>query len=256
MARDSGVLDGAAAVSLARRAVLSGALVLAHAAAMAQERVGHALGEFEILAAPEGVLVAAPHGTADAYSDRIAIAAAGELRAGYLVARRFMPPRVRINVNRPTEGAFLPCAEEAHTDRARDVYEAYGGLVARAAAGNPLRLYVEVHGNSNAQTARNIEVATVGITAAQARKVKEAYAGMLARARERAPDYPEFNLLIQPVDRVYYTAGCAKKLGIFASEWVPRGLHFEFPRVAREGDALRASVSLVSDIVRLVLDNP
>jgi hypothetical protein len=80
-------------------------------------------------------------------------------------------------VNRPTEGAFLPCAQEPITDRAREVFETYAKL-----AGNPERLYVEIHGNSNPSTARNIEVATAGITAAQAQALKDAYPEMLKQS--------------------------------------------------------------------------
>ena len=231
------------------------AIVTWHGPVASQERVDHALGDFEYVASPNGVLIAAPHGTFDAYTDTLAIAAARQLGAGYMVARKFSPGKVRINVNRPTEGAFAGCSEEPRTERAKDVYGAYARLVAIAGSGKPLRLYVEIHGNSNQRTAQNIEVATVGISAAQAQKVKEGYSAMLARARERASAYPELALLIEPLDRVYFTASCAKKIGIFATEAAPRGVHFEFPRVAREGDALQGSASLVSDIVRQILND-
>jgi hypothetical protein len=231
------------------------AMVTWHGPAASQDRVDHALGDFEHVASPNGLLIAAPHGTFDAYTDALAIAAARQLGAGYLVARKFSPGKIRINVNRPTEAAFVGCSEEPQTERAKDVYGAYSRLVANAGSGKPLRLYVEIHGNSNQRTAQNIEVATVGISAAQAQKVKEGYSAMLARARERAPAYPELALLIEPLDRVHYTASCAKKIGIFATEAAPRGVHFEFPRVAREGDALQGSASLIADVVRQLLND-
>jgi hypothetical protein len=231
------------------------AIVTWHGPVASQERVDHALGDFEYVASPIGVLIAAPHGTFDAYTDTLAIAAARQAGAGYVVARKFSLGKNRINVNRPTEGAFVGCSQEPQTARAQDVYGTYLRLVANAASGKPLRLYVEIHGNSNQRTAQSIEVATVGISAAQAQKVKDGYSAMLARARERVSAYPELALIIEPVDRVYYTASCAKKIGIFATEAVPRGVHFEFPRVAREGDALQVSASLVSDIVRQILND-
>ena len=218
-----------------------------------QERSRHALGEFEWLPTASGVVIAAPHGTFDANTAPMVVEAARQAQAGYLVARRFVVDKIRINVNRPTEGAFLGCSQEPQTERARDVYDAYRAAVARAAAGNPLRLYVEVHGNSNPNTAQNIEVATVGITAAEAQAVKDAYAAMLARVRGSVRDFPELALLVEPMDRITYTAACAKKLGALTVGFAPRAVHFEFPRSAREGDAIKGAAMLVADIVRRLL---
>lgn len=221
---------------------------------LGQERVAHALGEFEYVAAPNGIVIGAPHGTFDANTAALAIDAASRTGGGYVLARDFAPNKVRINVNRPTEGAFLACAKEAQTGRAQNVYEVYSGLVAKAASGRPLRLYVEVHGNSNPQTAQHVEIATVGITAAQAQAVKDEYPAMLSRVRGQFRDFPELVLLIEPLDRITYTAACAKKLGVLAREFAPRGIHFEFPRSARERNALPGSAMLVAEVVRRLID--
>ncbi|HEX6154515.1 MAG TPA: hypothetical protein VFZ54_00725 [Burkholderiales bacterium] len=202
----------------------------------------HALGEFEYARNSSGVLIAAPHGSFDANTAPIAIQAARELQASHLVAWRFVVDKVRLNVNRPTEGAFLPCAQEQPTDRAREVFETYAKL-----AGNPERLYVEIHGNSNPNTARSIEVATVGITAAQAQALKADYPEML-----RQSGLPDLGFLIEPVDRITYCAACAKKLGTLGQ--APRALHFEFPRSARETTNLSRTARLVSMIVRRLLE--
>ena len=225
-----------------------------HSPAGSQERLRHALGEFEYVASSSGVLIAAPHGTFDANTPPIVIAAAGQVGAGHVIAWRFVADKIRINVNRPTEGAFVGCAQEAQTDRAKSVYDAYAGIVQKAAAGNALRLYVEVHGNSNPKTAQNIEVATVGFTAAEVQAAKDGYAAMLARVRGGVPDYPELALLIEPVDRITYTATCAKKFGVLAS--APRGIHFEFPRSARDRGTIPGSAMLVAEIVRRLLEKP
>ncbi len=100
----------------------------------AQERVRDEQGEFEYLAAPGGVLIAAPHGTYDVNTAPLAIAVAGRLGAGYVVFRGSTGAGAWINVNRPTEGAGRSCPNEPHTDRARATYETYVRLV-RAAAG-------------------------------------------------------------------------------------------------------------------------
>lgn len=229
------------------------ALAIGHAPVAGQERVVHPLGDFEYVASTNGLLVAAPHGTFDAYTDALAIAVAGRLGAGYVVARHFTPHRVRINVNRPTEGAFASCANESRTERAEEVYGAFVGLVRRATGVRPAGLYVEIHGNSNPRTVRHLEVATVGVSDAQALAAKEAFATLLARVRERVAAYPELELLIEPHDRLHFTASCAKKLGILASDAVARGIHIELPRAAREGDALQGSALLIADLVRTLL---
>jgi hypothetical protein len=236
----------------ARVAVLS--LLAGVGAADGQERHRHALGEFESRATANGVLIVAPHGTFDANSGPIAIEAARLAGAGHVVASRFVVDKVRINVNRPTEGAFQGCAQEARSERAQDVYEAYSARVANAAGGKPLRLYVEVHGNSNPKTAQNIEVATTGIDAAAARAIKDAYPEMLAKVRAAVPGFPELALVIEPVDRITYTATCAKKHGIFTREFAPRGVHFEFPRSARDFDAAKGSARLIAEVVRRLSD--
>jgi len=236
-----------------RSCMIATALVAWHGPGGSQELVRHALGEFQYVAATHGVLIAAPHGTSDVNTAPIATDAARLAGAGYVVTSRFFVDKVRLNVNRPTEGAFLPCAQEARTERAKSVYDAYTGILEKAAGGNPLRLYVEVHGNSNPKTEQNIEVATVGFTAAEVRAVKDGYAAILARVRDSARDYPELALLIEPADRITYTAGCTKKIGAFTL--APRGVHFEFPRTARDRNTIAASAVLVAEIVRL-LDKP
>jgi hypothetical protein len=101
------------------------ALLALAAPVAAQERTKHALGTFEHVATTNGILLAAPHGVYDTNTPQIALGAAKELDAGYLVARGFRADNRRINVNRPTEGANLPCAQEISTDRAQEVYYRY-----------------------------------------------------------------------------------------------------------------------------------
>lgn len=122
-----------------------------------------------------------------------------------------------------------------------------------AAAGRPLRLYVEIHGNSNLGTAQRLEIATTGVSLAEARAVREAYPAMLVRTREQVPAYPELALLVEPLDRVFFTASCAKSVGIFGTDLVPRVAQFEFPRSARERETLEATTFLIAEIVLRLL---
>jgi len=210
------------------------------------------LGSFEWHVTANGILVTAPHGTFDRNTAPIAVEAARRLKAGYVVARGFHPG-VRINVNRPTEGSGLACTQERSTERAREVYLEYERLVALASAGAPLRLYVEVHGNSRAETSGNVEIATKGVSAKEAAEVKAAYPEILTMVRMEWPSYPALQLLIEPVDRLYWIASCVKQIGTMAHDRIARALHFEFPVAAREAAMVPATALLVARIVEQVV---
>lgn len=229
------------------------ALLALAAPVAAQERSRHALGNFEHKATANGILLAAPHGMYDTNTPQIALGAMTELGAGYLVARGFRADNRRINVNRPTEGANLPCAQELRTDRAQEVYDRYLEQAKKAAGGIPLRLYVEVHGNVHPPSVNRIEVAAMGFSPGQARSVKAAYPAMLAKVRELTPGYPELALVMEPADSIHFGAGCSKRLGILGDPIAPRSLHFEFPRSAREPANHKGSAALVAGIVSAVL---
>jgi hypothetical protein len=210
------------------------------------------LGSFQWEITTNGILVTAPHGTFDRNTDAIAVQAAARLKAGYVVARGFHAG-ARINVNRPTEGSGLPCGQERATERAREVYLEYERLVLLASGGAPLRVYAEVHGNSRAETSGQVEIATKGVSEKEAAEVKTAYAGILSMVRTQWPSYPVLHLLIEPVDRLYWTASCAKRIGTMAQESIARALHFEFPAAAREATMVPASAMLVATIVEQVV---
>jgi len=235
------------------RGMLTVVVVLVVAPVIAQERLAHELGEFESFPSSIGVVIAAPHGTFDARTAPLAIAAARRLGAGYVVARRFTVNGTRINVNRPTEDAFVACVRERRTARAKEVYDLYTRTVRTAAAGRPLRLYVEIHGNSDWRTAQSIEIATTGISGSQAQSVSDGYPAMLARARTLMPAYPEIALRIEPLDRLVFVAACLKSVGIVATDLVPRALHIELPRSARAKESQEATALLITEIVRGLL---
>ena len=227
-------------------------LALLPTPAASQQTVTLPLGHFEWEPAAGGILISAPHGTFDRRTAEIAVNAAKRLKSGYLVARGFNPG-VRINVNRPTEGASLPCAKERETERAREVYTEYDRLVALAAGGAPLKLYVEVHGNSRKETGGNLEVATKGISATEATGVKSAYSEILNLVKTESPGYPALQLLIEPADRLYWRAGCGKRLGTLAGDRVSCALHFEFPAAARQDELAPATGSLVAKVTEALL---
>lgn len=224
-------------------------------------------GTFEYRTTTNGLLVAAPHGTSDTNTDRLAMHVAASLGAGYVVARGFelrasilTPWRtVRINVNRPTEESDftgIPCDKETPTARAREVFHEYQRLVTVASGRAPLRLYVELHANGAPQTRSSVEIASKGISALQARRVKDAYPRIQTSIAGRWPWYIAPSVLIEPIDRLYFgtdrgrAPGCTN--GILASPTVTRALHFEFPDGTVREEALPASALLAQEVIRII----
>ncbi len=245
-------LRGAVRSAALAVAALSIAPLVLVPASRAQERVSHEAGEFEYLGSSTGVMVAAPHGTFDANTAALAINTARRLGAGYVVFRG-SGRGLRINVNRPTEGAGRACANEVRSDRAHAVYDTYAQLVRIAGGSDRLPLYVEIHGNAESRSAQNIETASKGVTVAQAQTMKDGYPTILAAIRHDWPGYPALHLLVEPADRIFFTASCAKALGILSTDLVPRALHFEFPRAAREPGLLDATSALTASLLKQFL---
>jgi hypothetical protein len=185
-----------------------------------------------------GAVVAAPHGTTDSRTGEMAAEIARRTGFGLVVATGFaLEPDTpasagrRFQVNRPYDG--IPGrgpADERATPEARAVYEEYERRVRETARG-PLRLYVEIHGNNRRDTAMGIEIATVGVDHGHALQLKtllELTRDAHLRANREAP---RLDVLMEPVDRIFYAAGGAKREGILR---VPeRALHIELPKAAR-----------------------
>jgi hypothetical protein len=186
-----------------------------------------------------GVVVAAPHGTSDLGTGEIAAEIAHRTGFGLVVATGFNVdadtrerPGRRYQVNRPVEGVpGRPASEDLDTAAARSVYEAYERRVQDTSQG-PLRFYVEIHGNSRRESADRIEIATVGVDAEQALKLRtllELVRDAHLRAR---PSLPRLEIRMEPTDSVFYAASGAKRGGILRLP--QRALHIELPRVARQ----------------------
>ena len=235
--------------SLVALAVLLTAVTLAVSVA-AQEQVRLEQGEFEYLPTTNGILITAPHGTFDINTDALAVAVARKLGSGYLVFRGTTPTGQRINVNRPTEGAGRTCPNEERSDRTQIVYDTYLRLARAAFGAAPPALYVEIHGNANPRSAQKIEVASKGVSAAEASGMKEHYLSALPAVQRDWPLFPTLQLLVEPADRVFFTASCVKALGILSLDSFARALHFEFPRTVREPDLLEASAMLTATLLQ------
>jgi hypothetical protein len=198
--------------------------------------------EPEVLARPSGPLasqkgrpgfvIGAPHGRSDAGTDRISVELARRTGFGLVVATYAdLDSGRRLNVNRPTEGLQgASPSQEVATEQARQVFEAYVGRVKDVAQG-PLLLYVELHGNGRNESAGRIEIATVGVSREEAWRLRT----LLELVRDAhlggKPEVPRLDVLVEPLDRLYYTASAAKQVGILRlPQWA---IHIELPRAAR-----------------------
>ena len=173
-----------------------------------------------------GLVIGAPHGSCDAHTAGIARQLAFRTGWAAVVARGFTPTESgdgrRIHVNRPTEGRFSLSEREFETERARATYAEFKSSVLSAAQGN-LDLYIDIHHNDGS----HIEVASMGLSRAEARLVKDAYRAARDEVLARRSDTAIIDLAIEPLDEITVGAWAAKTNGILAL--AHRSLHFELP---------------------------
>ena len=180
-----------------------------------------------------GVVIGAPHGASDAETDRISRELARRTGFGLVVAtyRDLDSGRRRLNVNRPTEGIQgRSPSEEVSTAEAWQAYDTYVGRVREVAQG-PLTLYVEIHGNVGRESAGRIEIATVGVSREEASMLKTLLELIRDPHLAGRPEIPRLDVLVEPLDGLYYTASAVKQAGIL--KLPQREIHIELPRVAR-----------------------
>jgi hypothetical protein len=187
------------------------------------------LGRFDVIPSRiglAGVVIGAPHGTYDEYTAEIVKRLAFRTGLAAVIARGFTPTEAggwRINVNRPTEKTFLAPEFEVSTSRSQEAFNGFRNLVLDAAGGD-IRLYVDVHQYGRDST---IQIATVGINAAQARSIKQGYQIIRDRLLKVNPDIERVELLIEPLDEVEIGAWAAKANGILSI--AEKSLHIELP---------------------------
>ena len=219
--------------------VSAGPLLLAGCTAPAVDAAGaDATGRLQTRSGARGLVVAAPHGSSDVRTAEIATEIARRTGFGLVVAtgfalapeRRGRPGR-RHQVNRPFEGVpGRPSSEETATPRARRVYETYERGVLAAAQG-PLLFYVEIHGNNRPETARRIEIATVGVDHDEAARLRTLAQLIRDAHLAGAPAAPRLDVRVEPADPIFYTASGAKRDGVLRLP--ERALHIELPQAAR-----------------------
>jgi hypothetical protein len=225
---------------------------MAPGAAPAADRVALAQGTLLVERRRAGLVVAAPHGTSDRMTDLIGQEVARRADQSALVATGFVSRHRggwRFTVNRPTESTPGTAADqETRTADAVAVWDAYRGALLTAAQG-PVRLYTEIHGNTRESGARQVEVATVGVSESEARRLKAPFEAIRDTAVKG--DAPAFAVLVEPMDHVHYRAAASKRSGSLSM--VPRALHIELPRAARLAHR-EAYVPVLADFVAQAAD--
>ena len=195
-----------------------------------------------------GIVIGAPHGTFDQYTSELVGEISNRTGIAAVIAKGFTPTECggwRINVNRPTEMRYPTGDIERETDRAKDVYARFTETVFAAAHG-PLNLYVDVHQNMDQE---NIDVATLGVSASQAKTIKAAYREIRERVLRYSPDVAKVTLLIEPIDQVGIGAWAAKDYGIL--RLARQSLHFELPahRVLHSEKARQAYTTILTELI-------
>lgn len=176
----------------------------------------------------KGVIIAAPHGSADEYTAELVKELSYRTGLPAVIAKGFTPTESggwRINVNRPTERSFPGYFEgfEVDSDRAMEVYRTFKEVVLQTAQGR-LDLYIDIHQNGQQN---DIEVATVGLTREQAQIIKNAYVEIRGQALRNPAGIAVVDLVIEPLDVVQIGAWAAKNKGILGV--AKKSLHFELP---------------------------
>jgi hypothetical protein len=219
----------------ATRIFLAVALTIAGCATVSKEDALK-YGSFEVVhgnAAPKGVVLGAPHGTADTNTDMITKLVAQDLGYPAVIARGFTKKETgdhRINVNRPTEGAGLRPSEEIGSVRAEHVYAEYSRLEVEASGGE-VKVLVEFHCTGDRLVGGVINVGTSGLSAEQATRVKQMYYRALD-AVTIGTHVRRVDLAIEPIDRVPMGSGAAKARGT--------------PRLARRAMEIEMPISMTT----------
>ena len=200
-----------------------------------------------------GVVIGAPHGTYDEYTAEIVNRLSYRIGVAAVIARGFTPTEAggwRINVNRPSEKTFLAPEYEVSSSRARETYSAFRETVIDAAGGD-LRLYFDVHQYGGS----SIQIATTGVTAAQAQNLKQRYQRLRDRLLIENPDIEPVKLLIEPQDEVEIGAWPAKANGILSL--ARRSVHIELPLYTALGSEKSRNVytRIVAELIKQAVED-
>lgn len=177
------------------------------------------------LGKPSPYILSAPHGSFDLHTGRIVQETCAALpQWGCIVVTGYRTRKIPINVNRPTEGISLPPNQESRTPVAEAVYRQYLSII--KSISNDPKWYIEIHGNARKKSASFIEIATIGLSIEQSKKIALTWTPLL-----HIHGLSEYTLLIEPLHKVHFSAEASKEFGSL-SQFQPT-LHIELPEALR-----------------------
>lgn len=200
------------------------------------------------------VVLAAPHGDTDTGTGAIVDGLRMPLEVSTVIAQGFDPRQnkgKRLNINRPTEGTATDpnigedATAESASERAAEVYKTWCQAVWHAAGGRP-KLYIEIHDNDLERTSDHLEVATVNVTARQAKAIKNSFLAL----------DQSLGIKIEPLDELEWRGVVAKHIGIF--KHVPVAVQVELPKKycdqAAQGahGAIEGLEDWLEDVIRIL----
>jgi hypothetical protein len=183
---------------------------------------------FVIKGKPE-VVVAAPHGRHDHWTGRIVSSICLSTGFSGVIAEDFIDKRssLRVNVNRPMEGAGVNPEEETFSELASSMHRRYQRSVFKACDGN-LKNYVEIHGNKHKELKNRIEVAVKSLSLEKAKELSQLYQTL---TKDKLSQIPSVDLWIEGLNPIEKKATASKLFGVLSLS--DRALHFELPEIVR-----------------------
>lgn len=193
------------------------------------------------------ILIAAPHGEFDGGTHEITDPLCRALASECMITRAFQESGVRLNVNRPTEGARLACENEQWTPNGTLVYDIYRNELQRRIDRNDLRLLVEIHGSHESLdygTTGMLQIATKGLTLEEAQYVKMVFEAV----RIEVDGAENLEVMVEGVDKLDLTAGCSKQIGSLGV--APKAIHIELSQHLRDPERWSETVHYLTRAIQ------
>jgi len=189
-------------------------------------------------------ILSVPHGKYDINTGDLGESFCQQINWDCIIAEGYRSKDHPINVSRPTEGIGVSTGYETLTSRAQIVFDAYMDAINSIIDDN-YKLYVEIHGHSRAESAWQIEIATVGLSIPQSERIK-----YLLQNELDLVGLPDYEILVENIDDIYYKAQSSKSNGTL-SNFSPV-IHMEFPIELRRNHLSSITEFIISALPNLV----
>jgi hypothetical protein len=194
-----------------------------------QERHVSDLGYFQFRAPTEamkGVIIGAPHGSAEPASDEYAKWISDQTGAGFIVAYGFGVKRLA--VTRPLIGSIANSRIPNDPRSRGNIYREFRRMLRQTAGGNLVSLYVGVRSAARESELNQIEIASSGFTFDELNHLKRSF----LRIRDRLvmdSEIPKISVAIDPLDKISWPVYAMKHHGVLMS--AQRGLNLRLPQI-------------------------